>query len=186
MATHTTQRQAAHHRWRGILGWTPAGVAVAGVLLAAFLILRPSSANPGLVGQAAPNFSLPDLAGRTVQLSSLRGHPVLINFWGVSCPPCRREVPLLQAAWQQYRSKGLVILGLDAQGDDRPSVDAFASERNVTYTMLIDPQNTVAPRYGVKDLPESFLVDRSGIVRRVDPAPFLDPGPLNAALTNIL
>ena len=172
---------------RSLLGWWPAGVAVIGVLVAAFLVLRPVGSGLGLVGKSAPDFTLQTVAGRTVHLAALRGHPVLLNFWGVSCPPCRHEVRLLQAAWQIERGKGLVILGVDEQKDDAQSVAAFASERGVTYPMLLDPNGAVGPRqYGVSALPQSVLIDRGGVVRQVVPAPFLDPGPLGHNLAGIV
>lgn len=173
-------------RKRALAGWAPIGVAVLGVLVAAFLVLRPASGSPGLVGKPAPDFTLPRADGGTLRLSSLRGHPVLINFWGVSCPPCRRESPLLQRAYLRDRARGLVVIGLDAQGDDGQAVAAFAAERGLTYPMLADSSGIGAARYGVKDLPYSILVDRQGIVRDANPSPFLDAGPLDQALRAIL
>ncbi|HEY8286598.1 MAG TPA: TlpA disulfide reductase family protein [Chloroflexota bacterium] len=170
-----------------LLGWWPAGLAVIGVLVATYLVLRPAGSGSGLVGKAAPDFTLTTVTGQTVHLAALRGHPVLLNFWGVSCPPCRHEVGLLQAAWRTNRDKGLVILGVDEQKDDGQSVAAFVSERGVTYPMLLDPSGAVGPQhYGVTDLPQSVLIDRGGIVRQVVPAPFLDPGPLGHDLAGIL
>ncbi len=169
-----------------LLGWAPVGVAVLGVLIAAFLILRPSSGTPGLVGKPAPDFTLKSIDGRSVHLAALRGKVVLLNFWGVTCPPCRREMPLLQAAYTRYRQRGLVILGLEAQGTDRQSVAAFASERGITYPMLLDAAGPGESAYGIKDLPVSFLVDRNGVVREAALAPFLDAAPLQKAIEQLL
>jgi thiol-disulfide isomerase/thioredoxin len=124
--------------------------------------------------------------GGTQRLAALRGHPVLLNFWGVSCPPCRREAPLLQQAYERYRAQGLIVLGLDAQGDDGQSVAAFAAERGLTYPMLLGASEVGGAAYGVTDLPVSFLVDRQGIVREASLSPFLDAGPLQEALRKIL
>jgi peroxiredoxin len=111
---------------------------------------------------------------------------VVLNFWGVSCPPCRREVPLLQQAYARYRAAGLIVLGVDAQEDGAQAVSAFASERNVTYPMLLDPHGSAGPLYGVQDLPQSFFIDRHGVVREADPAPFVAAGPLQQAIAGIL
>lgn len=171
---------------RSLFGWWPAVVAVIGVLVAAYLVLRPVGSGSGLVGKPAPDFTLQTASGQPVHLAALRGHPIVVNFWGVSCPPCRHEVSLLQAAWQAGRGKGLVILGVDEQKDDAQSVTAFAGERGVTYPMLLDPNGAVGPRqYGVSALPQSVFIDRSGVVRQVVPAPFLDPGPLDHDLAGI-
>lgn len=169
-----------------LIAWWPAVVAVLGVLVAAYLVLRPAGSGSGLVGKPAPDFALRTTSGTQVHLEALRGRPVLVNFWGVSCPPCRHEVALLQAAWTGDGGRGLMILGVDEQLDDAQSVAAFASERGVTYPMLLDAGQKVAPEYGVKDLPQSVLVDAQGIVRKVVPAPFLDPGSLNQALSYVL
>jgi len=166
--------------------WWPAVVAVLGVLVAAYLVLRPAGSESGLVGKPAPDFTLRTASGAQVHLATLRGHPVLLNFWGVSCPPCRHEVAVLQAAWTADRSHGLVILGVDEQVDDAQSISAFASERGVTYPMLVDLKQVAAPPYGVKDLPQSVLVDARGVVQKVVPAPFLDSASLNKALSSIM
>ncbi len=185
--TSATTTRPPRRRARSLAGWWPAGVAVLGVIMAAYLVLRPVPGGSGLVGKAAPDFTLATISGRPVHLAALRGHPVLVNFWGVSCPPCRREVALLQSAWRANQGKGLVILGVDEQKDDAQSVAAFASERGVTYPMLLDPNGVVGPQsYGVKDLPRSVLIDRAGIVRQVVPAPYVDPGPLRRDLAAIL
>jgi cytochrome c biogenesis protein CcmG/thiol:disulfide interchange protein DsbE len=177
------RRSAATSR---LYAWLPAAAAICAIAVAAFFVLRPSSHSPGLVGKPAPDFTLRDLSGKVVMLSSLRGHPVLLNFWGTTCPPCRREVPLLQHAYQAHRGDGLVVLGLDAQLDSAQEVNAFSAERSIDYPMLLDPNGTTAPLYGVNDLPHSFFIDSAGIVRGDSPAPFLDPAPLERALGSIL
>jgi cytochrome c biogenesis protein CcmG/thiol:disulfide interchange protein DsbE len=166
--------------------WAPVLAAACAIAIAAFFVLRPSSQAPGLVGKPAPEFNLRDISGKVVTLASFRGHPVLLNFWGTTCPPCRREVPLLQQAYASHRGDGLVVIGLDAQLDSAQEVSAFSSERSVSYLMLLDPDGLTAPRYGVNDLPHSFFIDRNGIVRGDAPTPFLDATPLEHALAPIL
>ncbi len=169
-----------------MIAWWPAVVAVLGVIVAAYLVLRPAPNGSGMLGKAAPDFTLQTASGASVQLQALRGHPVLVNFWGVSCPPCRHEVSLLQAAWTTNKGHGLIILGVDEQRDDAPSVSAFASERGVTYPMLLDATQKVAAVYGIKDLPQSILVDAKGIVREVVPSPFLDQKSLDQTISSVL
>jgi peroxiredoxin len=172
-------------RRRTLTSWAPVGVAVLGVLIAAFLVLRPSSA-PGLVGRPAPDFTVRDVDGRPVQLAALRGHPVILNFWGVQCIYCRKEMPLLQQAYQRERSKGLLILGIDVQGDDPGTITSFAAQRSVTYPMLLQGNVDWAALYKVGDLPQSVFIDRRGIVREDDPKPFLDATSLQHSLRTIL
>ena len=169
-----------------MIAWWPVAVAILGVIVAAYLVLRPAGSGSGLVGKPAPDFTLRSADGAQVQLHALRGRPVLVNFWGVSCPPCRHEVSLLQAAWTADKGRGLMILGVDEQRDDAPSVSAFTSERGVTYPMLLDAAQTVAPVYGIKDLPQSILIDSTGVIREVIPSPFLDRQTLDQAISSVL
>ncbi len=171
---------------RRLVGWAPALVAVAGIAIATFLVLRPASHATGLVGSRAPDFMLRDTNGGSVHLRSLQGHPVLLNFWGVSCAPCRREMPVLQQAYGRYRGQGLVVVGVDAQFDDIQAVTAYASEHGATYTMLVDPSQALLQAYGLDALPRSFLIDRSGVIRLDEQAPLVDPGVLAQALKSIL
>jgi peroxiredoxin len=78
------------------------------------------------------------------------------------------------------------VIGLDSQLEDTQTISAFASERGVSYPMLLDPNGAVAPQYRVDALPHSFLIDRAGIIRADEPAPFLDVAPLDSALKAIL
>jgi len=165
--------------------WIPVAVAGMGVLIAAFLVLRPNT-SPGLVGHQAPNFTLRNVTGQLVSLNAYRGHPVVLNFWGVSCIYCRTEMPILEQSYLRHAPDGLVILGIDDENDDAASIRDFTSERGVKYTMLLDPNAQVGTAYGVKPLPESFFIDRNGILRAAEPTPFLDQGWLEQALTQIL
>ncbi|HWE62135.1 MAG TPA: TlpA disulfide reductase family protein [Chloroflexota bacterium] len=176
---------AVRPRRQALLGWAPVGIAVLGVLIAAFLVLRPSGA-PSMVGQAAPGFTVQSVDGTRVSLSALRGHPVVLNFWGVSCIYCRKEMPLLQQAYQQHRTDGLVIMGIDAQGDDASSINAFSAERAVTYPMYLEGNVDWAKLYTVGALPQSVFIDRHGVVRELDQKPFLDAGSLAQSLHTIL
>jgi cytochrome c biogenesis protein CcmG/thiol:disulfide interchange protein DsbE len=175
---------AARHG-QTLLGWAPAAIAVLGVLIAAFLVLRPSSA-PSMIGRNAPSFTVQGVDGGSVQLAALRGHPVILNFWGVNCIYCRTEMPLLQHAYQQYQKDGLVIMGIDAQADDASSIAAFTAERAVTYPMYLEGKTDWSKLYKVDALPESVFVDRQGVVRELDQKPFLDAATLDQSLRTIL
>lgn len=181
----TTGGTSAARRGRSVLGWAPMGVAVLGVLIAAFLVLRPSGA-PSMVGHAAPNFTVQGVDSRSLQLADLRGHPVILNFWGVNCIYCRTEMPLLQRAYQQHQKDGLVILGIDAQADDASSISAFTAERAVSYPMYLEGRTDWSKLYKVDALPESVFIDRQGVVRELAQQPFLDAGSLDQALRTIL
>ena len=135
----------------------------------------------------APDFELPRLDGTgSVSLASLRGKAVVLNFWASWCGPCRDEVPTLERAWKRYRSRGLVMLGIDQQ-DLASDARTFASKYGMTYPIVKDRRGRVVARYGLTGVPETFFIDRRG--RVVDHVPLqinavqLDEG-IEKALTS--
>ena len=94
-------------------------------------------------------------------LSSLRGQAVVINFWASWCGPCRDEAPVLEAAWQQYRDQGLVVLGIDRE-DTPDDARAFIERFELTYPNVRDAQDRLETRYGLTGLPETYFVGRDG------------------------
>lgn len=178
--------QARPVRGSGSLrSWAPVGIAAIGVLIAAFLVLRPSDSS-GLVGRQAPPFTITGADGAPVTLAALRGQPVLLNFWGVNCIYCRTEMPLLQQAQDRYGKEGLIVLGIDVQGDDASAIHTFVSERAISYRMALGGSYNWGSAYKVDPLPESVFVDRNGVVREDDQKPFLDSPSLQQALRSIL
>ena len=126
-------------------------------------------------GFRAPDFTLATLDGQSVTLSELQGRPVLINFWATWCPPCRAELPAIQAAYDQYADQGLVVLGVD-MAEPPDVVAAFVQQFGLRFPIPLDRDGEVATRYKVRAIPTSFFVDRQGIVRSV----FI--GPMNGPL----
>jgi peroxiredoxin len=118
-------------------------------------------------GFLAPDFRLSTTEGETIQLSALQGTPVIINFWATWCPPCRQEMPALEAIWQRYGQGGVVILGVD-QGERADVVTRFArDEVGTTFPLLLDTHQSVGARYGVRALPTTVFVDADGRIQDV-------------------
>ena len=115
-----------------------------------------------MVGQPIPDFELPRLGGGTVKMSELKGHPVLINYWTTWCPPCKEELPLLQARQDQYPD--LVVLAVDTD-EEEPVVKAYIDQYGYTFTVLLDFDWEVERLLGVQAYPTTFFVDADGIVR---------------------
>jgi cytochrome c biogenesis protein CcmG/thiol:disulfide interchange protein DsbE len=125
-------------------------------------------------GKTAPDFTLSrlDRSGK-LQLSSLRGKVVVLNFWASWCFPCKREAPALQAASKRWGKK-VVVLGVDVN-DPGGDARGFMRKYGLTYPVVHDNKNVTSPKYGLSLLPETFFLDRRGrVVRHV-------PGEVKAA-----
>jgi len=106
------------------------------------------------------DFTLTDLTGKKWNLKSLRDKVVLVNFWATWCPPCRKEMPDLQALYDRFKDQGFVILAIS---DEKAStVKPFLSERNITYPVMLDPGDKVNKLFQVVGIPKSFVYDRQG------------------------
>lgn len=147
-------------------------IAVSLMLVFGVYMARKSGNIPQLVGdvkgQAAPDFELVDLEGKTVKLSDYRGKAVLLNFWATWCPPCKIEMPWFVDLQQKYGPEGLVVLGVAMDDSGKDSIEKFAKEMNLNYTVLLGKES-VAQIYGnVEFLPATFYIDRQGkVVDRV-------------------
>ena len=140
-----------------------AGAAVAVPLLAVLLLnlgRDPHTVRSPLVGHLAPHFSLaPAGGGAQVDLASLRGSPVILNFWATWCVPCIAEHEALAAAAR--KAPEVRFLGLLYE-DEESRAEAFLAQRGRAYPTLIDPQGRTAIAYGVAGVPETFAIDAQG------------------------
>lgn len=124
----------------------------------------PATAIP--VDEPAPDFQLPMLGDseRKVSLSSLMGQVVVLNFWASWCAPCREEASGLQSAWEQYRSQGVMFLGINEQDDEAGALN-FQRDLGITYPSLFDPAGSLAADYRFAGLPATFVIDDEGVLR---------------------
>jgi peroxiredoxin len=125
------------------------------------------------VGHRAPDFTLRDLRGTPIQLSRVLGRQaVLLNFWATWCPPCREEMPTMERAYRDYRTKGLEVLAVSIDAGDEssvaPRVRRFMTELKLTFPALLDPKGEVVRTYRLRGLPTTFLIDRAGMVRAAE------------------
>jgi thiol-disulfide isomerase/thioredoxin len=106
------------------------------------------------------NFVLTGLDGQKWTLRDLRGKVVLVNFWATWCPPCRKEMPDLDALYKKYKSQGFVVLAIS--DEQAATVKAFLVKHKVSYPILLDPGDVVHKRFDVIGIPKSYLYDRDG------------------------
>jgi cytochrome c biogenesis protein CcmG, thiol:disulfide interchange protein DsbE len=167
------RRRIARHRTR-LLAGVVAAVAVIVALLATGLGRNPLVIASPLVGRAAPNFTLPQLDGQPVTLSKLQGQVVVINFWASWCAECRVEQAALDQTWQQFQDSGVVVIGVNFE-DSTGAARGYVRTASVTYPVVEDADSRTALAYGLRGVPETFVVNRSGrIVNRII-------GPVDAA-----
>jgi cytochrome c biogenesis protein CcmG/thiol:disulfide interchange protein DsbE len=126
-----------------------------------------------LVGKAAPDFTLPSLnGGAQVRLADLKGKPVVLNFWASWCGPCNDEAPILSHATAAAQSKGVVMLGIDGP-ENIDNAHAFIQKYGISYKNVQDTNNSsTAIAYGVTAFPETFFIDKNGIVVAHTISPF--------------
>jgi peroxiredoxin len=126
------------------------------------------------VSEAAPDFTLRDLAGQTVTLSSFREKKVvLIDFWAVWCGPCKAALPGLQDLSDKFKDRGLEVVTID-QGETLEQVQYFIDRRKYSFRVLLDLDRAVGDKYGVRGIPTSVLVDKNGVVQWISVGRFGD------------
>jgi peroxiredoxin len=106
------------------------------------------------------DFTLTDLQGKTWELKSLHGKVVLVNFWATWCPPCRKEMPDLEALYRRFNDQGLVILAIS--DEEQGKVSPFIADYKITYPVLLDPGRKVNEVFQVDGLPKTLVYDREG------------------------
>jgi thiol-disulfide isomerase/thioredoxin len=108
-------------------------------------------------------FELPDLAGKKVKLSSLKGKVVFLNFWATWCGPCRSEMPSMQRMYEELKGEGLEILAVDLQ-EEKGQVQSFAKELALNFPILLDSTGAVGAQYSARAIPTTYLFDRKGFI----------------------
>jgi cytochrome c biogenesis protein CcmG/thiol:disulfide interchange protein DsbE len=156
------------------------------------LVLQPSATQQSIAGVAigteAPNFTLQVYGGSgigtAVNLSALRGHPVILNFWSESCTPCLQEVPYLEQFYSQYGAqRQFALLGIN-QADPKDDIAKFGDEYHVTYPLLFDKGGIINANYAVTAIPTTYFIDSRGIVRSAIVQP-LTPQTMQQGLSSV-
>lgn len=123
-----------------------------------------TGSRPSHVGSPAKDFSVQD-SDHQVSLSQFKGQVVILNFWATWCPPCIEETPSMIDMQNRLRAKGVIVVGVSIDVDN-DAYHRFIRQRNINFVTVRDPEQKVAAMYGTTGWPESYIIDRKGVVRR--------------------
>ena len=134
------------------------------VLASVLLSACYSGSRPPHVGSPAKEFTVAD-SDHSVGLNQYRGQVVLVNFWATWCPPCVEELPSLMTLQERMKDRGIVVVGvsIDVDGD---AYHRFLKLHNINFVTVRDPEQKVASMYGTSGWPETYIIDRQGVLRR--------------------
>jgi peroxiredoxin len=154
-----------------------------GVGIIALLQTKDSSFNltgkPQLVkGVPAPNFTLPDLDGKMVSLADYKGKVILLNIWATWCPPCVDEMPSMEKLHQELKGEAFEILAISIDVSGAKAVLPFMKKHKLSFLALTDTKGAIKDRYQTTGVPESFIIDKNGIIveKVIGPRDWATPG----------
>jgi cytochrome c biogenesis protein CcmG, thiol:disulfide interchange protein DsbE len=140
-------------------------VCLAAVLIAAWWSGAGAADAVLRIGGGLPSVVLRDIKGATIRIpGDIRGKVLILHFWQAGCSSCKLEMPAMDNLYATYRRKGLEILAVNV-GQKKETVQASAGELGVSYPLLIDADRKGSTVFGVTDVPRTYIIDRSGIVR---------------------
>ncbi|TAL09849.1 MAG: TlpA family protein disulfide reductase [Nitrospirae bacterium] len=153
----------------------PSGVRRLVVTLAAVAILvlafgvvwmQSSKYEPLVVGMNAPDFNLPDIQGKSQRLSDYRGKVIFLNFWATWCKPCKEEMPSMQTLWENLKQEDFVMLAISMDRvTTKKDIPPFVENMKLTFPILTDSWGQTDNRYKLMGVPETYIIDQSGVLR---------------------
>lgn len=115
-------------------------------------------------GRPASDFTLPGLDGKMVSLFDYKGHVVLVNIWATWCPPCIEEMPSMEALYKEFKGENFEILAISIDAMGAKAVAPFIKKYNLSFPALLDPEGTTKISYQTTGVPESFIINKQGII----------------------
>ena len=144
------------------------------VLLSHFFLLNgcdnvsdtsaPTAVATNYIGGPAPDFTSVTVGGEEISLSQYRGQVVILNFWATWCPPCREEMPSMQALHDKFAAKGLVLLAVNVEENGHAVVSDFLKKTPYSFPIVFDEDAVIQNTYKVFRFPETFIIDKNGVV----------------------
>ncbi|MFC4302741.1 redoxin domain-containing protein [Cohnella boryungensis] len=117
-------------------------------------------------GDKPPSFRLADLDNRVHDMKDYEGKPLIVNFWGTFCPPCRDEMPALQKQYEKWKGEGLELIGINLS-EDKLTVESFIRQIGVDFPILMDKDRKTEKKYGLKQYPTTFFITPGGKIQEV-------------------
>src|SRR5438270_4980997 len=128
--------------------------------------LQSSKYEPLTVGMTAPDFSLPDMAGKSQRLSDYRGKVVFLNFWATWCKPCKEEMPSMQVLWDNLKNRDFVMLAVSMDRvTTTKDIPSFVETLKSSFLILTDAWGQTDKRYKLMGVPETYIIDQIGVLR---------------------
>lgn len=115
-------------------------------------------------GAKAPDFTLPGLNGEMIRLADQKGKVVFLNIWATWCPPCVQEMPSMEKLYQQLKGEDFEILAVSIDKKGTEAVLPFMKKHNLSFTALIDSKESMKYKYQTTGVPETFIIDKNGII----------------------
>ena len=144
-------------------------------------VAQSKQAPPAMEGKRAPDFTLPALGGGNISLADYRGKVVFLNIWATWCPPCRKEMPSMQKMYEHFKGKDFEMLTISID-ENQSLVAPFMKELGLTFPVVFDPAQKVASQYKITGVPETYIIDKTGVVTHhlLGPGEWDNPGIISA------
>jgi peroxiredoxin len=121
---------------------------------------------PVKLGAPAPNFTFPTLDGKMVSLSDYNGKVVFLNIWATWCPPCREEMPSMEKLYKELKGQEFEILAVSIDASGATAVRPFMKEHGLSFPALLDTGGTIRGLYGMTGVPETYVIDKEGVIKQ--------------------